>query len=253
MELIPHLDWDVIAAADPTWVVGYSDISTLLLPLTTLTGMATLHGQNLMDSPYRVPSPLLPWVDVLSRPIGATVVQGASTHHRPTGFDRWQDDPTTTEYTLDTPGSWRLLDPDAGPVHVSGRLIGGCVETVSVLAGTRFGDVRVFAEREAPEGLVVYLEASEDAALDVARHLWRTRLAGWFDHATAVLIGRTRGPDSDGFTQTDAVRSALGDLGIPVVLDVDCGHVPPHLALVNGARAEVVVDGPIQRITQTLR
>jgi len=54
VELIPYLDWDVIAAADPTWVVGYSDISTLLLPLTTLTGMATLHGQNLMDSPYRV-------------------------------------------------------------------------------------------------------------------------------------------------------------------------------------------------------
>jgi muramoyltetrapeptide carboxypeptidase LdcA involved in peptidoglycan recycling len=53
-------------------------------------------------------------------------------------------------------------------------------------------------------------------------------------------------------TQLDAVRSALGDLDVPVVLDVGCGHVPPHLSLVNGAMAEVVVDRDVQRITQTL-
>ena len=44
----------------------------------------------------------------------------------------------------------------------------------------------------------------------------------------------------------------LGDLDVPVVLDVDCGHVPPHLALVNGALAELEVDGDVQRLSQTL-
>jgi muramoyltetrapeptide carboxypeptidase len=142
--------------------------------------------------------------------------------------------------------------PGAGPLRVSGRLIGGCIETVSILAGTRYGDVAGFAEQHAPEGLVVYLEASEDGAVDVARDLWRLRLAGWFDRARAVLIGRTSAPDAPGFSQVDAVRSVLGDLGLPVVLDVDCGHVPPHLALVNGALAEVTVDGDRQEIVQRL-
>lgn len=58
---------DSLRRAEPTWVVGYSDISTLLLPLTTLTGTATVYGQNLMDTAYRVPPPLLSWLDVVTQ------------------------------------------------------------------------------------------------------------------------------------------------------------------------------------------
>lgn len=253
VEVLPHLDLDAIRAADPTWLIGYSDISTLLLPLTTLTGLATLHGQNLMDTPYRVPDPLAHWVEVVSRPRGASVAQGSSARHRGTGFDRWQDDPTVTEFTLDRPGTWSLLDSPGGEMHVSGRLIGGCIETVSMLAGTRYGDLGTFRREHAPEGLIVYVEAACDGAVDIARDLWRMRLAGWFEEANAVLVGRTRAPDDDGFTQLDAVRSALGDLRAPVVLDVDCGHVPPHLALVNGALAELSVTATGGVLTQHLR
>jgi len=252
VELLPHLDLPAIAAADPTWLVGFSDLSTLLLPITTVTGTATLYGQNLLDTPYRVPAPLLPWLDVVAQPAGARVVQGASAHHRGSGFDPWQDDPTVTEPTLDTPGTWTLLDPGAGDVHVGGRLVGGCIETVSVLAGTPYGDLGAFAAEHAPEGLIVYVEASGDGATDIARDLWRMRLAGWFDRANAVLVGRTRAPDSEGFSQRDAVRSVLGPLDVPVVLDVDCGHVPPHLALVNGALAELEVAGGTRSLTQVL-
>lgn len=57
VEILPHLDMAAIAASDPTWLVGYSDLTTLLLPVTTLTGIATVHGQNLMDTPYRTRLP----------------------------------------------------------------------------------------------------------------------------------------------------------------------------------------------------
>lgn len=242
VELLPHLDVARLATADPTWLVGYSDLSTLLLPLTTRLGWASVHGQNLLDTPYAVPPPMLGWLDVVTRPAGGSLTQAPSTRHRLGTHDDWVADPTADRYTLNTPGSWRLLDPGAGQVRARGRLIGGCIETVSMLAGTAWGDLPAFADEHAPEGLLVYLEASEDGALDIARHLWRMRLAGWFERANAVLVGRTTAPDADGFTQVDAVRSALAGLDVPVVLDVDCGHVPPHLALVNGALAEVAVD-----------
>lgn len=51
----PLLDWDRLRAAEPSWVVGYSDISTLITPLTLLTGVATLHGNNLLDTPIGPP------------------------------------------------------------------------------------------------------------------------------------------------------------------------------------------------------
>jgi len=252
-DLLPLLDFDAIGAAEPTWLVGFSDISTVLLPLTTLTGIASLHGQNLMDTPYRQPEPLLHWLDVAASPAGASVRQGAATTHKRPGWDNWVEQPDLTERILQEPGGgWRVLDPASGPVRVSGRLIGGCVETVANLAGTPFGDVRSFAQRYAPEGLIVYVEVAEHAAADACRELWGLRLAGWFENANAILVGRTNAAAGGDFTQDDAVRSAFGDLGIPVILDVDCGHVAPHLALVNGALAEVTADGADQRIVQTL-
>jgi muramoyltetrapeptide carboxypeptidase LdcA involved in peptidoglycan recycling len=32
---------------------------------------------------------------------------------------------------------------------------------------------------------------------------------------------------------------ALGDLSIPVLYDLDLGHIPPQLAIVNGALADI--------------
>lgn len=254
VEVLPLVDWDAVAAAEPTWVVGYSDIDTVLVPLTTALGVATLRGQNLMDAPYELPDELAHWSDVLTAPPGLAVEQRPAPLHRSAGAgpDRWEDDPRTTSYTLDEAGSWRLLDPGAGDLRASGTLIGGCLEVLGPLAATPYADVRAFAAEHAPDGLLVYVEAAEDQALNIARHLWSLRLAGWFEDANAVLVGRTHAPAHDGFTQEDAVRSALGDLGVPVVLDVDCGHVVPQLALVNGAAATVTVSGEEQSIVQRL-
>ena len=251
VETLPLLDFDALTDVEPTWVVGYSDISTLLVPLTTRLGWRTVHGQNLMDTPYRVPAPLASWLDVVAMAQPATVEQGASTRHRRAGFDDWAANPSVSEFVMDTDGGWSLLDGTMQQVEVSGVLIGGCVETASILAGTPYGDIRTFADKHAPDGLIVYVEAAGDGAVDIARDLWRMRLAGWFDRANAILVGRTNAPDSPGFTQDDAVHSALGDLGLPVLLDVDCGHVPPHLALVNGAIATVTWTPETGSITQT--
>jgi len=177
VEILPHLDWPALRAADPTWLVGYSDLSTLLLPLTMRTATATLYGQNLMDTPYQVPAPLVSWLDVANRPAGATISQGSSTYHRASGFDSWQDDPTTSEHTLDAASTWRLLDPGAGEVHVSGRLLGGCIEAVSILAGTPTATCRRSSASMPPRRLLVYLEASGDVATDIARDLGRPRPA----------------------------------------------------------------------------
>ena len=69
------------------------------------------------------------------------------------------------------------------------------------------------------------------------------RFAGWFGRATAVLVGRTPAPPTERFTQHDALHHALGDLPVPVVFEVDIGHVPPQLALVNGALATLELTG----------
>ncbi|WP_110238959.1 S66 family peptidase [Nocardioides gilvus] len=248
IDLVDHLDWDALATAEPTWLVGYSDISTLLLPLTLRLGWATLHGANLMETPYAPADGVRHWTDVLAGT--GPITQHAPGVHRSGGHDDWEADPAITTYDLDATGTWEVAG--GGGVDVTGRLIGGCIETISNLAGTPYGDVAAFGREHADEGLIVYLEAFGDPALEICRNLHGLRLAGWFDEAEAILIGRTTAPASGDFSQRDAVRDALAMLDLPIVFDVDCGHVPPFLPLVNGALARVTVAGAERSLTQEL-
>ncbi|NJQ17098.1 S66 family peptidase [Streptomyces bohaiensis] len=251
IDLLPLLDWDRLRDADPTWLVGYSDLSTVMTPLTLLTGTATVHGNNLMDTPYRPPEGLLSWLDVVAAPQGRPFTQRPPERHRATGRDDYRTQPEVRAYTLDTVGRWTRLDAEED-VEVEGRLIGGCIETLSNLAGTAYLDVTAFARAQAPDGVLAYVEAAGDDAFAICRNLHGMRLAGFFDAANAVLVGRTSAPDAPSLTQRQAVLDALGPLGVPIIADVECGHVPPYLPLVNGARGRVVHTPTRSELTQTL-
>jgi len=252
IDLLPLLDWDAISAADPTWFIGFSDISTLITPMTVLTGVATLHGNNLMDTPYRVPDGLLSWIDISTGKATDTFTQTPPGRFRSGGWDDYVGRPDVSEMTLDTAGSWTRFDQAEGDVDVAGRLVGGCIDTISNVAGTPYGDLNAFANQHAPEGLIVYLEACEESALSICRYLHGMRLAGFFDRANAVLIGRTGAPDSPTMTQREAVLDALGDLGIPIIGDVECGHVQPFMPIVNGALGRVRFGNGGSSLEQTL-
>jgi muramoyltetrapeptide carboxypeptidase len=254
IDLLDLLDLDAIGAAEPTWCVGFSDTSTWLTPLTITTGVATIHGQNLMDTPYAVPDGIRHWVDVAATPVGGRVDQHSPGIHRTGGHDDYVADPTVSDYTLDGRGSWVRLDPGhvGDPVSFSGRLIGGCVETMGFLTGGRFADLDAFVAMHAPEGIVHVLDVAQWASPDICRALHAMRLRGWFDAATGILVSRTRAPGLPDFTQHDAVVDALGMLGVPIVADVECGHVPPYLALVQGADTTVVHGEHEHSITQQL-
>lgn len=241
IEIVEGTDWNTLAE-DPTWFVGWSDISTLLLPLTITTGVATIHGGSLMDEPWELPAGFHRWTEVAALPEGASFTQTAAPYRRSRPWSDWDEEPLGRAEAYEEPTAWTSLH--AEDVELRGRLLGGCLETVSLLAGSSFGDLSGFARRHAPEGLIVYLEVVDSDAVSVLRMLWALRLAGWFDHANGILIGRTTAPDTAELTQSEAVERALGDLDIPVILDFDTGHQPPQMPLVNGALAEVeLVDG----------
>ncbi|MNP60333.1 LD-carboxypeptidase [compost metagenome] len=71
------------------------------------------------------------------------------------------------------------------------------------------------------------------------------RQAGWFAGVKGFLFGRPAGySDTGDFNFTDALSSVLGDLNVPVLYDVDLGHIPPQITFVNGALGHVdVQDG----------
>ena len=53
-------------------------------------------------------------------------------------------------------------------------------------------------------------------------------------------------------TQHDAVLDALGSLAIPLIADVECGHVYPMMPIVNGAVGRAEYNSGRAVLTQTL-
>jgi muramoyltetrapeptide carboxypeptidase len=244
------LDFEKIAAS-PCWFAGWSDCSAVTLSLLLRAGVMSLHGQNFMDLPMTPPIGAVGWEKMLSASSARSFRQTGLTHFA----SKWPDyrtNPEVNAFALDTPTSWKMLG-DPRNVEVSGRLVGGCCEIISRLVGTPYGDIESFTDSMAPEGVLVYLEFAECNSYDAARTLHHFRLAGWFERANAVLIGRSAGIDADGFTHDDAIADALGSLRIPVVYNIDIGHRPPQLLLVNGSSATVTCVAGVNTITQQLK
>lgn len=250
IEILPLLDFESLAAVSPTWVMGYSDVSTLMLPLTLMTGTATAHGPNLMDLAPGQDDPL-PRATLahLQLAEGESFVQRSSERWQ-LEYEDFRENPAAT-FRLTEETRWLALDGRSDN-SFAGRLIGGCLDTISRLAGSPYGDVPGFVKRCGDEGAILYFENCELQPRELVRALWNIRLARWFDGLAGVLIGRSTGPDPEHFGQHDALRQVLGDLDIPVLIDVDCGHRPPQMLFLNGALAQVRFSDGAAVVSQSL-
>ncbi len=242
IQLLDRIDWHALQGAKPKWLLGYSDTSTWLLPVTLKLGWATAHGPCLMDLAPGQADPLTSRVMAhLGTTTGASFTQQQSAAWQ----IKWTDfaDVPTTTYQLTEPTQWRELH-GATQARCRGRLIGGCIDTLMHIAATPFGDVGQFIAKHARahEGTVLYLENAEQSPTALVRALHQLRWAGWFAGLAGLLIGRSAAPDSTAATAlryADALQDTLGDLACPVLVDVDIGHRPPQLLLINGALADV--------------
>ncbi len=254
IHLLPLIPFNDLAAVAPKWILGYSDTSTLLFSLTLLTGIATAHGTTLVDMiPEQAGSLSQKWLDVLTAGQGQSIQYSPSEHYQVKSKD-WAKKPGT-KFNLTEPTEWKcmLKGKPASGLRVRGRAIGGCLETLSPLVGTPYGDIKAFKDRFTEDGTILYLENAASTPAEVCRMLWNMRLAGWFEGLAGILLGRS-GDDSnsEGFTYLDAVCDALGDVEVPIIYDMDIGHRPPQMTLVNGALMDVRYTEQNKTLTLTL-
>ncbi|MFC5469789.1 S66 peptidase family protein [Cohnella suwonensis] len=246
IEIVEHLDFGAIP---PKWVLGYSDVSVLLLAITLRTGIATAHGTNLIDlrGEYSDETTAA-WRTALSTPAGGSFEQRSSPFYQ----KEWNHDhPSPCIFHLNEPTEWKTVSGEDAAFQ--GRLLGGCVDVIRHLIGTPYGDAAKFRrEHVGGDPLVWYLENCELNAADLRRSLVQMRLAGWFDGCSGILFGRSGAnrPMGD-YAEIDVYEDLARELGVPIVYDIDCGHVPPQVTFVNGAYAEIEVTEGKGTVKQT--
>lgn len=239
-EDLSFVDFEKIAASRPRWFMGFSDNTNLTFTLPTLCDTAAIYGPC---APSFGKKPMHAYIsdawDILT---GEKL--------RVSNYDKWAKDGAETEDPLAADvmtEDFRLryggtADSSA---EFSGRLIGGCLDILQVLCGTEYDRTVRFAEKYASDGIIWFLEACDLNPMGIRRAVWQLRNAGWFENAKGFLIGRALNYDMDfmGMDRINAVTGALEDLGLPIVLDLDIGHLPPSMPLISGAMADVKAEG----------
>ncbi|MGN1261719.1 MAG: LD-carboxypeptidase [Candidatus Enteromonas sp.] len=230
-EILPHLDFSEIASLPPKWFMGFSDNTNLCFPLATLADTISIYGPcgpQFYARPFRGPEK-----DALALLRGEKHAEGYPKFTK----TRSNPDHPLWRYRLTQE---KIIEAHGYEGPVSGTLLGGCLDCLLGLCGTKFDAVKKWNENH-PEGTIWFLEACDLSPLGIRRGLFQLKEAGWFDNANMFLIGRPLCRDAEmfGVDKRDAVLDILGPLGVPILLDVDLGHIAPSLPIKVGAKATV--------------
>lgn len=236
-EDINFFDFHMMQEIEPKWFMGYSDNTNLTFLLNTLCDTASIYG------PCASTFGMEEWHASLADTMKVLTGEKLTIH----GYESWEIDQIKDEehplvpYHL-TEKKVLTCYPKKNP-SMSGRLLGGCVDCLVTLLGTKFDQVKEFTERYREDGIIWFLEVCDMNTMASRRAFWQMANAGWFDTAKGFLIGRPRlyHDDSFGISQKDAVLEILKEFQVPIVFDVDLGHLPPMMPIISGAMADVTV------------
>lgn len=113
------------------------------------------------------------------------------------------------------------------------------------LLGTKYDKVTEFTRKYAEDGILWFLEACDLNVMGIRRAIWQMDHAGWFEHASGFLIGRplNHGQELMGLDQYHAVTDLLAKYHVPIIMDIDLGHLPPMMPIICGSKAKAEVKG----------
>ncbi len=210
MRILNLLDYEHIRT-HPKILLGYSDITILLLAVHQMTGLLTFHGPVALStfSPYTVD--LLQRVLMKDEPVGEIA---------------------------EPPGALPLgVSGLSG--RATGRLVGGNLTLLAASLGTPF-------EVET-EGRLLFLEEVGEEPYDLDRQLTHLLLAGKLQRCAGIAIDRLQrcGPHDyqPAFLTTlsaeEVIGDRLGQLRIPVVFGLSLGHAADKPTLPLGVMASL--------------
>lgn len=212
LRILNLLDYEHIRT-HPKILLGYSDITILLVAVHQMTGLVTFHGPVALStfSPYTV--------DLLQRVL---------MKNEPAG-------------EIDEP-------PGALPIGINGlsgrargRLVGGNLTLLAASVGTPY-------ELDT-EGRLLFFEEVGEEPYDLDRHLTHLLMAGKLQQCAGIAVDRLQrcGPRDyqPAFPTTlsveEVISDRLGQLRVPVVFGLSLGHAPDKPTLPLGVMATLDV------------
>ena len=223
--ILPLLDYDLIRR-NPKLLIGYSDITALLLGIHAKTGLATIHG----------PEGAATWnaytVDWFRR----VLMTGESVQFQ---------NPVDKDDTL-SPTKDRITTLRSGTAQ--GQLVGGNLTVLCHLIGSPYlPDWR---------GKILFVEDVHEDVYSVDRMLTHLKLAGILDQVAGFVFGKCTKCDagSGGYgslTLEEVLVEHIGSLTVPAYAGAMIGHVADKFTVPIGINAELNADAGTIRLLES--
>ena len=246
LEMLSEVDFNAIKD-NPKWLQGYSDPTGLLFTITTNLDIATVYSDNFKTFGME------PWHKSLENNL--EILKGNMVEQ--TSFSKYEEDKkliTGLEpFNLTKKVYWKNLNNEE-VINIKGRMIGGCLDLITELFGTRFDKTKDFLEKYKDDGIIWYFDVCELSSESLIRTLWKLKDNGYFKYTKGILFSRVYACNSYyDITYEEAIYESLKDLNIPIIINADIGHVSPRMTIINGAIATITSSKGKGKIKFTLK
>lgn len=223
--VLPYLNYDRIRQS-PKIIVGFSDLTALLLGIHAQTGLVTFHG----------PNGLTAWRPDQTDPFRRVLFEGEPMQFQNSRASEDRDRLMAVRFRTQTITTGQT----------QGRLLGGNLSVLSGIVGSPY--------MPNLEGAILFVEDVGEDIYRIDRLMTHLKLAGVFDRLAGFIFGQcTRCVPATGshgsLTLEDVVWGHIQPLGIPAWYGAMIGHVEPILTLPLGIQVKVDSDrGVIQML-----
>ena len=223
-DMLEEVDFNILKD-NVKWLAGSSDPTSLLYILTTNFDIATVYSpcnmsgfdEDVLHQSY------LNYFEILK---GNLIKQEKNPFKEGESFSD----------EMNEVNEWNNLN---GDVDEQGILIGGCIEVLKDIIGTKFDKTNEFLEKYKEKGFIWYFDVFSMTSEGLYNTLLQFKNAGWFKYAKAVVIGKVCFPNTfTDMSYEDAIKNALD--GVKCIFNFDIGHVKPSFTMINGMKARVV-------------
>ncbi|MFT5723067.1 MAG: muramoyltetrapeptide carboxypeptidase [Bacteroidia bacterium] len=203
--LIDSLSFDRFIHA-PKWVVGYSDITSLLCHITQNYNIATLHA---------------------TMPINV---------HNQLDANGLQSVASLKSYLFNEPLHYDLpIHPMTKPGKAEGKIIGGNLSILYSMLGSRSSPKTV--------GKILFIEDLDEYLYHIDRMMLNLKRNNMLSGLSALLVGGLTDMNDNtvpfGKTAEEIVLDYVKDESYPVYFGFQAGHMSPNLALPCGMNAVI--------------
>lgn len=227
--LLPYIDYEAFKN-NPKPIIGYSDVTAILLAIYAKTGISTYYGPALVASFGE----LNPFVDMTYKYFEDILVNKINMPHKIKNPEFWTDEyidwETQNRSKVKVPNE--LITIYEGKVQ--GRLIGGNLNTMTGIWNTQYMP-------EIKEGDILFIEDSLKDCATIERSFSLLKISGVFEKISGIILGKHElfNDCNTGRKPYEILLEVLGDTKVPFLADFDCCHTHPMITLPIGCNVEL--------------